>query len=1327
MSYKLTEAERKHVAAIEDVELFMERKPATNGSVPETIIHVTDGDKLDLSAVLPKYKFVWTAADDEKARLRLVDDASGYEISCDGLVDESGNAQGIGWRYTVYFSKDDDGYVNEITLKRINDGLKKVLTFNNFSDLTIKNLVIGKEGEENSGDLTVNKNLNVKGKTGLADTAINGTLDVTNSGSRFNGVVVGGKHYGLNTTTRTDGPTGIKVGDIDAKTANIENFNVDSDETADSAINNQNIKIENSTIFIPNTTSVVIEEATINTVNSETVNVSDELNVNAATAQKLNSKETALENKTAISGATSIEGTVSIEGTTRVDGTFSAEQLDVDKNITANSVAVTGKTYSGIVETPQANIEKAYIDNEEVTNSTIKNAKVDDATIGAARALSTTTSTLDVTSKAVIANAEVYQATITNEDVAVSNIAEANVDLLLTDEVRTSDNKYNIVEVAGKNEIIGDDKKVLVIRSAAEGLPTEKSYERIRVDCGESSSYLATLEDLQESGINGVVDLTTNQTINGVKTFRKEIISHKGLFGYNEWGRQDLRNIITRQYDQNDDNNSAFTPNPVYAPAQAMFAAYNNNTINFKAAKKAYNAAYSAEKTFIAATAANNSAIDDAKALGENVVRIADLIEDYEAKAAAEEALLTENTEKLAEVKSDLTIYNGYALKKEKAQDEAATAYLADGFVQIFDSFTAALTAKNFGLDEKDEDLIKVKRTEASMVSRIEALQSYNDRKAEEVGYATVLDKINKFINDEYHNFTYSYSVDTSLPWVVNYPASDIQGLIDTYYAIVEDTEMFDGNDQSNLTTWQTLKNNESYLTDTVALETTTLANYKATLEDLYAEQKTATTNKEEADKKSELTDESLKAAEIIHNDTFKAFEKAINNYFKVANYKLCPEWCVPTEDAVSVKAIPEDISKIPAPEATTENYDEELYTQYRLGLIPETIVTGFIDHTVVVGNDEDELQLRTDSLADGDEHIQATIGGHYHRVANLDDILATNFAEGTDNKVIGDVDINTVENGIEFLVKKDDILQQYYTPEDLKDLIESHDYQVGTVEGTLIPKTTEEKIFGMVGRGLVTIEPQKDEEDNIIDNTAMIGIDPEMLQRTTLETVSGLFVKRTDITQTINEEGVTVTNIIYNVDGEEETRKVLNLQSDKDLEITVGDDKNVKIDLKNVYERDLDLSDAMGGYIAAYKGLEAIDTNRNLIPNAIAVKSLYSDSLAETAKVQNNLDTRVPTAPKMSGRYGLVATVHANADGTEMSSVYSWDGTITGVPEVLAYDKLTGKTLNVPDTDWDGDEIVDYTPKHANEYTIKMRLYKNVAADGTVTYTPTMKWAKLV
>jgi hypothetical protein len=191
MSYKLTEAERKHIATIEDTRIWISGN--LEGGIPAYDIYISDDDKLNglidskFHIRLPKYKFQW---DDDIAKLHLIDVSNApieLEITTDGL-----NNFGIGWRYTLSTEKiNGTEYVTALKFMRDNDNKTYFLDLSHLGPTTIQSLVVD-ETARISGELTVdspvyfNDTLTVSGKTLLEENLeVHGTSEFM-SGVKLN-------------------------------------------------------------------------------------------------------------------------------------------------------------------------------------------------------------------------------------------------------------------------------------------------------------------------------------------------------------------------------------------------------------------------------------------------------------------------------------------------------------------------------------------------------------------------------------------------------------------------------------------------------------------------------------------------------------------------------------------------------------------------------------------------------------------------------------------------------------------------------------------------------------------------------------------------------------------------------------------------------------------------------------------------------------------------------------------------------------------------------------------------------------------------------------
>jgi NDP-sugar pyrophosphorylase family protein len=239
MSYRLTEAERKHIATIEDSKIWISGNYENN--IPVYDIYVSDNDQMNgltdnnFHIRLPKYIFKW---DDSIAKLHLIDVSTPFELE---IVTDGSNNKGIGWRYTLSTEKiDGTEYVTALTFTRDNDVSSYTLDMTKLGDMTLKSLVVD-ETTRLSGELKVNSpstfdsTVTISGITTLQDdlqaenadfnqdVKIDGKLDVYNKASFYSGVLIekGLTSYGTtylhgNTYVTSDGNLTV-AGDITGK------------------------------------------------------------------------------------------------------------------------------------------------------------------------------------------------------------------------------------------------------------------------------------------------------------------------------------------------------------------------------------------------------------------------------------------------------------------------------------------------------------------------------------------------------------------------------------------------------------------------------------------------------------------------------------------------------------------------------------------------------------------------------------------------------------------------------------------------------------------------------------------------------------------------------------------------------------------------------------------------------------------------------------------------------------------------------------------------------------------------------------------------------
>lgn len=535
MSYRLTEAERKHFAAVEDTKFYFTSNPV-EGQTPDLHLHFTDGDKLEHDVTLPSYKFSVTKDDDRYARIVLKDVVNGEEIQCQGY-----DNNGVGWRYDIAFVKDGDSdYIKSIKLIRKNDGKFRELTFSKLASLTIRDLTVDQTFEAKC-DAKFDKNVNVTG-TFTAESDAN-IKNLTVEDAQVDDLHVSksatfeGKDDELaqvnfkNTVVSIDDSNDVDIaaakihslqtdGAADFTDAKIGNLEVTNKATVQSmeVVGESNFKSEASFVSIDAGNAKIVDAAI------------DRAKENSTTI--LESFNTLPESKTTF------------------DGTVEAN----------NDVKLNGKTT--IVDT---DIIKENVSESTITNATIIKEKVIDS---------------DVENQHVA------------EEVADHIIVKNGIDSTLGNLIKgTGDDPTD--PDSGK-VIVGNGTERMVIKSAGYGDVNDDNHFHIEAEIDGRKTFLMTAEDAKELGLDNVVDRTSNQTVNGIKQFNNALYANDVIKAKTYQGED--RNIIYRGLDPNDPNASGkYIENEDYKAAQEEAKKYNAAAADWSdayvAAQKA-NAAY---------------------------------------------------------------------------------------------------------------------------------------------------------------------------------------------------------------------------------------------------------------------------------------------------------------------------------------------------------------------------------------------------------------------------------------------------------------------------------------------------------------------------------------------------------------------------------------------------------------------------------------------------------------------------------------------------------------------------------------------------------------
>lgn len=1312
MSYKLTEAERKSIAVIEDLDLYFERK---EGDVPETILHLTDGDKLDLSCTLPKYKFVWSDSDDQIARLRLMDEASGFTIECPGLTGtdyftKEETTLGIGWRYGITFGKDDDGFVNELIFTRLNDGAKVTRTFKNFTDLTIKNLNVGTE--ETGGNLkvygpatfvaetTFEKDVKVEGALAVEGaTVVEGTLtvseDATLAGVKVTGTEVDATGHSVKADSATVGSakaTTFEVGDDGEKTI--------------STIKNATITAEKSNLVMDDDSSITSGEintnkATVKDAEIEELNVSgaavikgdvtlggrfkcdmvtaDENGIHIQTPNSTSEGGTGInvEGSISITGETNVVGNEVISGTASVGGDIDADgninvvgDVDVqgaeeiagavtfdDTLDVGGDTTISGKlTVESHTTVPTLDVtEKAVIQVGTVNTITSDSATITDETVSTSRI-----GTLDVSGNETVGGnldvtGDITADDFTSETVATKKLtstiakstkseadfATVNDDLTVKGDVAISGTEVvdkiessagdNLLTTAGSKTTLGSNAKQTVLETTSDPSlrVTDTNYGHVKAIVDNVEQYLATTEDI-ENIVNplGIVDRYSNQTISGIKTFENQMVAQGGVTAKDDDGN--IRNMISHTEDP---NNVETVTNPVYTQAVADKATYDETYAKYADVYTQYNEAVKAKNVL-----ANAQAVLDAANEAETSAQTA-YDEAETEKIAADSALeaqttaVTNATTAKADADAAVTTAQTAYDEAEAAYEEAKTANDA-GDVSTYDIYNMAdadgntLAALVKGMKSNDTvsaafDGLSTSRTDFSYEDAISELSNVS------VSFKAVVKLTSEA--EVVDNATLGISVASSVKSDVTSAHSSTVAALQTAFNTASSAK-------------QTASDNLTTANNTAATAASTLEAENTKLTKATATAKSAETTLEAASSALETAKANVTSAEATVAAAKSSYDTEVAEYY--ASYKTYTNTSISVLDDTFPLTEPEKPSNVQELEA---------------GSIPETILKG-IGEVLYVGDSSDEMQIKSKALADGDEHIQATIGGHAHLLANKDDL------------------------------------------DDINSNVAVHDIQVAISDN----KVTLNKVTNTVAGGSEVTEAVKtltfDSNFTVAEDGA-IGLGGDITGLTsrvaTLESANeAIQTALTDVTSA--EDSITFDN----ADGSQDVIKFTETAGAK----LVGADGELTVSLPRV---DLDYSDVP----TKYANLAVSDDNKNLIPSALDAKLLHDDAVAAAEKIGLRLEERVPVAPTTVGTYGLRANVVAkSSDSDDTSVTYTWDGTSV----------LPTADIDNGDQDIDGNALELYTDDNPVEYGLKMRIVEVEDSYGNKKKVPQIGWMRI-
>ena len=1256
MSYRITEAERKHVAVIEDLKLNLS-VTAEEGTTPAVNLEITDSDQLNLSASFPQYAIDVDKTDDEHSRFRLVDAKTRETIfTCDGLRSLNGNPLGLGWRYGLEFVLDDDGYVKGISLVNKNNGNKADKIITKIADLEIKSIVIP---ESDQIGLTVNaKALFTKNVTINTDSTDNALL-VRNAKGKH--ATIGDVQFTDEIAIKTEGITRlaeISTDDVElvndesevsitAQKSTFKDTEIDLDRTiingkGDSRINELK-SLSSQNITGNNVTTEALSATSINAT-SENVNSLEAGNANIDTAQIGVENVTSSNIETATIENEAVEN-FTVHQKARFEGDTYTRALDVDGKLIAGEIKSLSSVEATDISSTNVTAEKVVTNKAEIAVSEVVSEK----------AVSIETRTLTVTRQM-----DALKVTSRTDVDAARDVIAGNG--VVTDVVKSKDKSILLEKADSDTVVLGNatDLTVIKTKSDPEKNILEDEFGHVKAIIDGKEVYLANLEDVKSGKSGGYVDRSTNQDISGVKTFNDVLVAPAGIGIKDDEGH--FRGIISHVEDYTD---VAFKKNPQYVEAEAEAAKYDELLAHYNHLELDYNNLKELERALTDSRAAFNEAEatldsernDDTTLKAEKAELVAQIAEWEESLAIARSNLSTKEGE-LAELQAVVNTKNQVYIKAQSDLDSE----LADP-----DIMSIALRETLYFGRDFDDSFLKNNADYEYLSNEInctylpyeEAMEAFSKM-------LSILDILSGSTQDNvvaYCGVTREHITKTLRPTIENNHLALVR---------VRDNALNELNAARDEVT--TFTNNDLATANrAIATNTNKINSLNAQLTQVELD---LNTNAQEI-----LRAES--AAQVALDDVTEKevdYSKAKDIY--VANYKSYAEKRVFDYTDTMI----ED-GDFPPPEMS------ETVEHFKNNEIPQTDYSP--SDTIHLGNSKDTLKVMSKGLHSGesiDQHIQATIDGHDHILANTDDIVAKNVMSAFDiryvdehtgiemtepGKIVGDISTKASDTDATIVIGKAKVITGYdgqVLPEDQeKPSRINEEIHIGSEDGTVSIKST--------GDGKIDF--------SIGDKVNKATVDVKF-----------------------NESSIILTKN----DGPED--ELILISTNDDLKIEALGDKILDINMDNFYNTESVLKDDI---LSLYNQVQPRDLRK--VANAFDVKVLTDAVSARVDILAKNLEDRLPVAPSQAGRYYLVANVRNNMNG-ETTATYTWDG-VGGLPSVHVPTD-TNDILGPSDYDADGNLFVPYGSPEYAEYALKMRVVKTTNDVGETIYAPRVMWVRM-
>src|SRR5574344_1885564 len=768
----------------------------------------------------------------------------------------------------------------------------------------------------------------------------------------------------LNVTAETADSSTIK----NLKAEKLDLVGTDGTDKQESTIKNQNLSISNSTVKSDSTAVIELDNASVDNLTSNTLAKFSNEEVANSKIEKAEIKTVAIDSLNAT--------------TASVTGKLSADIISGNSGIINDGLVVkTLKAYESV------NTKAVKSDTVDATTSTVTNQTVSDTlsakTVNATAVKST--GNIEAGLKVTAKDGE-FSNSVTVPSIAVTKadvLGTATVSKVKTNQMLSQDGAI-VAKFTKSTSAFGSLDKTMTLKTTSDSTlsETDENYGHIPAYIDGKKVYLANYSDIAKNSINGIVDRTTNQNISGVKTFNDVIMAPLGVATEDEDsnGNTVIKNIISHVEDFND-STSIKAVNPTYTKAKAAKDDYDSLSGLYDSTKEA--------KENIAA---KNTEITAAEA--DLTTAKAKLSTDESTKETYE-ASIKENQDKYD------AIENGTAYC-----DSTTTTYYTDAKTAAATALSDYDTAKAAS-DAAYADLYTNKVIKASEIDEIENMV-----------YAFATGSYSSAFADSFSSHTKASSAD----WTVQSAITEIKTLQTLFSSFISQSSAI-ASDESVVKTLQEINSELSslqsiqstYLTayntaaNTTALKNTVLEKANAlvahiegvlltikacislTASNIEATEATITTDN------ADIATITAKIASL--NDELTSLTNVYNSLLAqfIAAYKTV------TGD---------ELTELPIELSVEEPVKPQVVKDYEAGLISSTVYVA--TNELYVGNSQDIMKVESKGITvtvDGktdhvDEHIEETIEGKAHMIANADDIIAKN--------VMGAFDETYTENGVE-------------------------------------------------------------------------------------------------------------------------------------------------------------------------------------------------------------------------------------------------------------------------------------------------------------------------